>query len=35
VSALAGYFFLGESVTPVRITGIAVICIGVLLIARS
>jgi multidrug transporter EmrE-like cation transporter len=35
ISALIGYFFLGESVTPVRIAGIAVICIGVILIARS
>ncbi|MDR3113907.1 MAG: EamA family transporter [Treponema sp.] len=35
VSTAAGYLLLGESVTPVRIAGIAVICIGVLLIARS
>jgi multidrug transporter EmrE-like cation transporter len=35
VSAVAGYFFLGESLTPVRIAGITVICIGVFLIARS
>jgi drug/metabolite transporter (DMT)-like permease len=35
VSALAGHFLLSEAVTPVRIAGIAVICIGVLLIARS
>jgi drug/metabolite transporter (DMT)-like permease len=35
LSAVVGYFLLGESVTPVRIAGIAVICIGVILIARS
>jgi drug/metabolite transporter (DMT)-like permease len=35
ISAVVGYFFLGESVTPVRIAGIIVICIGVVLIARS
>jgi drug/metabolite transporter (DMT)-like permease len=34
-SAAIGYFFLGESVTQLRIAGIAVICIGVFLIARS
>ncbi|MDR2629578.1 MAG: 4-amino-4-deoxy-L-arabinose transferase [Spirochaetaceae bacterium] len=35
VSAVVGYFFLGESLAPVRIAGITVICVGVLLIARS
>jgi drug/metabolite transporter (DMT)-like permease len=35
VSAVVGYFFLNESITPIRIVGIAVICIGVFLIARS
>jgi multidrug transporter EmrE-like cation transporter len=35
ISAVIGYFFMGESVTPVRIAGIVVICIGVVLIARS
>jgi multidrug transporter EmrE-like cation transporter len=35
LSAVIGYFFLGESVTSVRIAGIEVICIGVFLIARS
>lgn len=35
LSAVVGYFFLGESVTTIRIAGIVVICIGVLLIARS
>jgi drug/metabolite transporter (DMT)-like permease len=35
ISAVVGHFFLGETVTPVRIAGIAVICIGVFLIARS
>ncbi len=35
VSAVVGYYFFSESVTPVRILGIAVICIGVILISRS
>jgi drug/metabolite transporter (DMT)-like permease len=35
VSAVVGYFFLGESLTPLRIAGITVICAGVFLIARS
>jgi multidrug transporter EmrE-like cation transporter len=35
ITAVSGYFFLGESVTPARIAGIAIICIGVFLIARS
>jgi len=35
ISALAAHFLMGESVTPVRIAGIAVICIGVVLISRS
>jgi drug/metabolite transporter (DMT)-like permease len=35
ISAVVGYFFMGEAVTPVRIAGIVVICAGVFLIARS
>ena len=35
ISAVAGYMFFAESVTPVRIAGIIVICIGVILISRS
>ena len=35
LSAIVGYYFFGEAVTPVRIAGIIVICIGVVLISRS
>ncbi|MCI8285813.1 MAG: EamA family transporter [Firmicutes bacterium] len=35
ISAVAGYMFFAESVTPIRIAGIVVICIGVILISRS
>jgi drug/metabolite transporter (DMT)-like permease len=35
ISAVIGYFFMGEALTFVRIAGIAVICFGVFLIARS
>jgi multidrug transporter EmrE-like cation transporter len=35
ISAVIGYFFMGESITAIRIAGIAVICVGVILIARS
>ncbi len=35
LSAIAGYFFFAEHITLVRIVGIAVICIGVILISRS
>lgn len=35
LSAVVGYFAFNESVTPVRIAGIIVICIGVVLISRS
>jgi multidrug transporter EmrE-like cation transporter len=35
ISAVIGYFFMGESLTAIRIAGIVVICIGVILIARS
>ena len=35
VSAIVGYFVFNEAVTPVRVSGIIVICIGVILISRS
>jgi multidrug transporter EmrE-like cation transporter len=35
ISAVIGYLFMGESLSTIRIAGIAVICIGVVLIARS
>ena len=35
ISAVIGYFFFQESLSVIRIMGIAVICIGVILISRS
>ncbi len=35
ISAVFGFFFFGESLSPVRIAGIVVICAGVVLISRS
>lgn len=35
LSAVAGNFFFAETITPIRILGIVVICIGVILISRS
>lgn len=35
VSAVAGYALFNENLTPIRIAGIVVICIGVILISRS
>lgn len=35
LSAIAGYFLFSEHITPIRIAGIVVICIGVILISRS
>ena len=35
LSAVVGYFWFAESITPVRIWGIIVICVGVILISRS
>jgi len=35
VAAVAGQIFFNEALTPVRWTGIVVICIGVFLITRS
>lgn len=35
VNALAAWYLFGEAVTPMRITGIGVIILGVYLVARS
>jgi len=35
VSAIAGYALFNENLSPIRIAGIIVICIGVILISRS
>ena len=35
VTAFAGYWLLGESLSVMRIVGILVICIGVYLISRG
>jgi drug/metabolite transporter (DMT)-like permease len=35
VSALLGYFMLGEPVSPLRWLGIAIICLGVLVVGQS
>ena len=35
VSAVAGYALFNENLSPVRIAGIIVICVGVILISRS
>jgi multidrug transporter EmrE-like cation transporter len=35
IAALMGWLFLNESVTPFRIAGILLICVGVAVIARS
>lgn len=35
LSAIAGYAFFSETISPVRVAGIIVICIGVILISRS
>jgi multidrug transporter EmrE-like cation transporter len=35
VAAVVGYLLLGESLSLIRISGIAVICVGVYLISRS
>lgn len=35
LSAVIGYFYFSEAVSPVRIVGILIICIGVVLISRS
>lgn len=35
LAALAGALWLGESLTPMRIAGLVLICLGVFLIART
>lgn len=35
ISAIIGYFFFHESLSMIRVTGIVIICIGVILISRS
>ncbi len=35
VNAIAAWYLFGEAVTPLRLTGIGVIVIGVVLVARS
>ena len=35
VNAFAAYYLFGEAVTPMRLTGIAVIIVGVWIVARS
>ena len=35
VNAIAAYYLFGEAVTPMRLTGIAIIIVGVWLVARS
>jgi drug/metabolite transporter (DMT)-like permease len=35
ISALLGYFMLGETVSPLRWTGIAIICLGVFVVGQS
>jgi multidrug transporter EmrE-like cation transporter len=35
VNAIAAYYLLGETVTPLRMAGIGVIIIGVFIVARS
>jgi multidrug transporter EmrE-like cation transporter len=35
INAIAAYYLLGESVTPMRLAGIGVIIVGVFIVARS
>lgn len=35
IVALAGHFLLGEQVTPLRWTGVAIICLGVLIVGHT
>ncbi|HSQ03336.1 MAG TPA: EamA family transporter [Burkholderiales bacterium] len=35
VNAVAAWYLFGEAVTPVRLTGIAIIILGVVIVARS
>ena len=35
IVAVLGYLFLGEQVTPLRLFGILIICLGVFVVSRS
>lgn len=35
IVAVLGYMFLGEQVSPLRLVGIVIICIGVFVVSRS
>ncbi|AZV40324.1 4-amino-4-deoxy-L-arabinose transferase [Komagataeibacter xylinus] len=35
ITAIIGYFFMGEHVNIIRITGIAIICFGIIVVSRS
>ncbi|HEY2459869.1 MAG TPA: EamA family transporter [Candidatus Acidoferrum sp.] len=35
IVALLGYFFLGEAITPLRWAGVAIICLGVLVVGNT
>jgi len=35
ITAIMGYYFLGENVNLTRIAGIALICFGIVVISRS
>ncbi len=35
INAIAAYYLFGEAVTPMRLTGIAIIIVGVWIVARS
>lgn len=35
LSAVAGYLWFQENITPVRVAGIVIICVGVVLISRG
>jgi len=35
INAIAAYYLLGESVTPLRMLGIGIIVLGVFIVARS
>ena len=35
VNAIAAYYLLNEAVTPMRLAGIGIICVGVFVVARS
>jgi multidrug transporter EmrE-like cation transporter len=35
INAIAAYYLLGESITPMRLAGIGIIIVGVFVVARS